>query len=72
MGRFVLGFIIGSAAVVLLTPKSGSQAREGIATQINTALEAGKQAAALREEELWDQYRSKLKASLDTKPTQQY
>lgn len=76
MGRFVLGFIIGaaigSAAVVLLTPKSGSQAREGITTQINTALEAGKQAAALREEELWDQYRTKLKASLDTKPTQQY
>lgn len=76
MGCFVLGFIIGaaigSAAVMLLTPKSGSDTRAGIAAQLSNALEAGKQAAAMREEELWDQYRAKLKTSLETKPTQQY
>ena len=78
MGRFLLGFVVGAAigsvAVILLTPKSGSDTRESISSQVNRALEDGKQAAQAREQELWETYRAKLKAatSSNTAPKQYY
>lgn len=77
MGRFLLGFVVGAAigsvAVILLTPKSGDDTRESISTQVNRALESGKQAAAAREQELWGQYHTRLKIATSNKlPEQLY
>jgi len=77
MGRFLLGFVVGAAiggaAVILLTPRSGGDTRESISGQVTQALEAGKRAAAARQQELWDQYHTRLKIATSNKlPEQLY
>jgi hypothetical protein len=74
-GKFVVGFLIGVAlgavAVTVLTPRSGedartslalnlSGARQNLSERLRAAIEAGKRAAASREQELWGQYRQRL------------
>jgi gas vesicle protein len=65
MGRFVRGFLIGApigAAIVLfVTPTSGRAVVQGISERITTAVEAGQLAAALHEQQMWDQLRRQLK-----------
>ncbi len=64
MERFVLGFVIGatvSGAVVLATtPKSGAAVRRRITEVVQAALEAGRVAAAAREQELWAEFHRRL------------
>ena len=64
MGRFLLGFVIGvvigAAAVILSAPRSGSATRQGISDLISGTLETARQASATREKELWTQFRARL------------
>lgn len=74
-GRFVLGFLIGTAlgavAVSLLSPRSGAESRMGLTANLSTArgsltdrvraaISAGQRAASAREQELWAEYRQRL------------
>jgi hypothetical protein len=65
-GRFVWGFLLGASlaalVVILFSRKSGRQRRENITARISSAIEQGRQAAALREHELWEQYQNQLSA----------
>ncbi|NJN67010.1 MAG: hypothetical protein HC884_10015 [Chloroflexaceae bacterium] len=69
MGRFLRGFLIGAplgaAIVLLVTPTSGRVLIQGITTHITTAVEAGKAAAALHEQQMWAHLRSQLKSPAD-------
>jgi gas vesicle protein len=64
MGRFLLGFVIGAvigaATVIISAPRSGAEARHGIGDLIKGALEAARQAATGREQELWAAFRARL------------
>jgi gas vesicle protein len=64
MGRFLLGFVvgaaIGAAVVVITSPRSGSQMRQGIRNLINDTLDIARQASAQQEQELWSQFRARL------------
>lgn len=72
--RFVLGLLLGAAggavAVWYASQRSGEEFRLGLATSVNesgaslgerfrSALDAGRRAAVLREQELWNQYRKR-------------
>lgn len=67
MGRFLLGFIVGAAvsatAVILATPRSGVELRQGVTDALDAALAEGRAAAAAREQELWNEFRQRLEAS---------
>lgn len=62
MGKFILGFAIGLAAgaayVVLTAPKPGAETRSVVNVSFRSAIEAGRQAAAAREQELWAKFRA--------------
>jgi gas vesicle protein len=64
MGRFLLGFVIGvvigAAAVILSAPRSGSATRQGISDLVHGTLETARQASASREQELWKEFRTRL------------
>jgi gas vesicle protein len=64
MARFFLGFVIGvligAAAVVLSSPRSGSATRRQIGDFVGGALETARQARAAREQELWSEFRARL------------
>lgn len=74
-GKFVLGFLIGTAigvtAVNILVQKTTEESRVKLALNIGTArtrvsdrlrgaVEAGKRAAAAAEQELWEEYRKRI------------
>jgi gas vesicle protein len=65
MGRFLLGFVvgaaIGAAVVVITSPRSGRATREGIRNLIDDTREVARQASAQREQEMWSQFRARLK-----------
>lgn len=67
MANFLIGFVIGAAigvAVVVITaPRSGSDTRQGINATIQNTLDAGRQATADRERELWADFRKRLPAA---------
>jgi gas vesicle protein len=64
MGSFLLGFVVGATlsatAVLLLTPSSGTDTRQGITARLNGAIEAGRRASTAREQELWSEFRQRL------------
>jgi gas vesicle protein len=66
MGRFFLGFVIGAvigvAAVIITAPRSGAATRQGIRELIDSTIAAGKEASATHERQLWSQYRARLTA----------
>ncbi|MEI7643076.1 MAG: YtxH domain-containing protein [Chloroflexales bacterium] len=77
-GKFVLGFLIGTAigvaAVSVIVPKSGEERRASLALNLGTAranlsgrlrkaVEAGKRAAAAAEQDLWAEYRQRIAAA---------
>jgi gas vesicle protein len=52
VGGFLLGAAIGAGVVLLLTPRSGADLRQGIRERIDTVMEEGRQAASQRRAEL--------------------
>lgn len=64
MGRFVLGFLIGSGigagVVMLVVGKSGAETRQQFAERVQRALEVGEQAATSHEQELWARFREQM------------
>lgn len=65
MKRFLIGFLIGApigaGVVFVVTPASGKELLRSINARFAYAREAGQRAAALREEEMWAEFREKLK-----------
>jgi gas vesicle protein len=65
MGKFLLGFVIGAAigaaAVIITAPRSGPATREGIRNLLDDTMDAARQARAQHEQNMWNQYRARLK-----------
>jgi gas vesicle protein len=55
------GAIVGTAVVVLLAPQSGAETRSSINSKIQGLLDAGKQAAADRRQELRREYQEAIR-----------
>jgi len=49
---FLLGALLGAAAVLLTTPRSGSALQENVRVRVDNALTEGRRAAAARRAEL--------------------
>lgn len=66
MARFLLGFAIGTAigaaAVLFGAPRAGTALRQAIGDLLHDTIEAGREAAVIRERELWDEFHKRLKA----------
>ena len=64
-GRFVIGLLvgglIGTAIALSLTPVSGIVARQNISGRLRQALDAGRLASLSREQELWSDFRKRIK-----------
>lgn len=58
------GSIVGAAAVILLTPQSGNDLRQGIANKYQDVLESGKQAMADRRQTLKAEYKTRIQIPL--------
>ena len=67
MSRFVFGFVvgllIGAATVIFSAPRSGPETLRGIRGLLDESISVGKQASAVRERELWTQFRARLSAA---------
>ena len=62
VGGAVLGAAIGAGVIMFSTPKSGEETRESLRERWNQALELGKRAARDREQELWADFNTRVKA----------
>ncbi|HEY0607913.1 MAG TPA: YtxH domain-containing protein [Herpetosiphonaceae bacterium] len=62
VGGALLGAAIGAGIIMLSTPKSGEEARESLRERWNDALELGKRVAREREQELWADFNTRVKA----------
>ena len=64
MGRFLLGFAIGTAvgaaAVIFTAPRSGPALRQNIGGVLQGALAAARQAGAAQERAMWSDFRARL------------
>ena len=73
VGGAIMGAAIGAGIVMFTTPKSGDETRQDISYRWNSALEAGKQAAKRREQEMWAEFNTRVKAPasipIDLPPT---
>lgn len=62
VGGALLGAAIGAGIVMFSTPNSGDETRQNISDRWNSALELGKRAAREREQELWADFNTRVKA----------
>lgn len=62
VGGVVLGAAVGAGIIMFSTPKSGNETRESLKARWNGALALGKQAAREREQELWADFNTRVKA----------
>ncbi|MDZ4718224.1 MAG: YtxH domain-containing protein [Roseiflexaceae bacterium] len=73
MGRFLIGFavgiVVGAAAVILTSPRSGQP--QGIGQLVDGAMTAAKRAADLKQQEMWGDYRSRVQQASKPKPAPQ-
>jgi gas vesicle protein len=64
MGRFLLGFVIGAvigaAAVIFTSPRSGPALRRLIGNTLQGALDTAREASAAHEQALWSDFRARL------------
>lgn len=58
------GALVGAAAVLLLTPQSGTDIRQTIANKAKEIVEAGKQARIERQQALEAQYKAAIRIPL--------
>lgn len=68
------GGIVGAALVILLTPQSGSDLRQTIASKYDQILESGREAIAERRQALQAEYKAKttrIPIPLDVPPSSQ-
>ena len=56
MGGVIAGIVIGGAAALLLTPQSGQDLRTGAQQRYQDAVQAGRQAAEERKQQLIAEY----------------
>ena len=59
------GSIVGAAAVILLTPQSGRDLRQGLATRYSEIMESGKQAMKERRQTLEAEYKARIQIPLN-------
>ncbi len=57
---FVIGVVIGAVAVIFSAPRSGAETLHGIRGLLDESVSVGKQASAVREQELWTQFRTRI------------
>lgn len=62
VGGAMLGAAVGAGVIIFSTPKSGSETRQTISDRWNGAIAIGKQAAREREQELWADFNTRVKA----------
>ncbi len=62
VGGALLGAAIGAGVVIFVAPKSGDETRQDLSSRWNGALAQGKQAAKRREEEMWAEFNTRVKA----------
>jgi gas vesicle protein len=62
VGGALLGAAIGAGVIMFSTPKTGEQTRDNLRERWNQALELGKRAAREREQELWADFNTRVKA----------
>jgi gas vesicle protein len=64
MGRFLFGFLIGmligAAAVIFTAPRSGSETLQGIRSLIDETIEVGRRASAAYEQDQLASFRARL------------
>lgn len=61
---FAIGASIGATIVLLSTPQSGKALRAAITAHVREAIREGKKAAVLREQQLWEEFRSHLQGTV--------
>jgi gas vesicle protein len=61
MTGLLSGAIIGTAVVMLLAPQSGTETRARITGKVQEIIDAGKQAAAARREQLRTEYQEAIR-----------
>jgi gas vesicle protein len=73
MSRFLIGFavgvVVGAAAVILASPRSGQS--QGIGQLVDGAMTAAKRAADLKQQEMWGDYRTRVQQASQPKPAPQ-
>ena len=62
LGGAALGAAIGAGVIIFSTPKTGSETRQTISDRWNSALELGRRAAREREQELWADFNTRVRA----------
>lgn len=62
VGGAALGAAIGAGIIIFATPKSGDETRQAISDRWNSALELGRRAAREREQELWADFNTRVRA----------
>lgn len=60
VGGLIVGAAVGYAVVYFIAPKSGDQTRGDLASIWNNAVNSGKRAAKEREQELWDEFNTRV------------
>jgi gas vesicle protein len=61
----LLGMVIGAGVALFTTPKTGDETRQDISNRWHSALEQGKRAAREREQQLWADFNTRVKAPAD-------
>jgi gas vesicle protein len=64
MGRFLLGFaigtLLGAAAVIFTSPRSGPALRRLIGDTVQGALDTARETSAAYEQQLWSEFHARL------------
>jgi gas vesicle protein len=73
MGRFLIGFIIGlligAAAALLASPRSGRP--QALGETVDGVLSAARRASDLKQQEMWAEYRARIQQQAQPKPPAQ-
>ncbi len=62
LGGAAVGAAIGAGIIIFSTPKTGSETRQNISDRWNSALELGRRAAREREQALWADFNTRVRA----------